>query len=109
MYKPGISYHYLWAPFRMTMNGEHEEDEEATYKIYDRDSNRLIGEGTFHKKGGIKCLLPDSKSIRVCVDDREVSIESKSTADIAATTEVSRKTETDTCTYCGKKHIDLRP
>ena len=53
-----------------------------TYKIYDNDNNRsdsdrLIGEGTFCKKDGVKCLLPNSEDITVVVDGMRMTTESK--------------------------------
>jgi hypothetical protein len=89
------------------MGEDYQENEEATYKSYDRKSRVLLGEGTFRWQDGIKCLLPDSQSIRVFVDDVEMNLNSE-TAVMESSEEVRPEVTSINC-FCGKEHIDLRP
>jgi hypothetical protein len=77
------------------MGEDYQENEEATYKIYDRKSRVLLGEGTFRWQDGIKCLLPDSQSIRVFVDGVEMNLNSETTAEVVTPhKKMTQETET---------------
>jgi hypothetical protein len=51
MYKPGISYHYVWVPFHATVEldekyqDEEYQDEEIKYEIYNCKNMMLVKEG----------------------------------------------------------------
>ena len=49
MYKPGISYHYMWAPYNITVEMDDEyKGGEVKIEIYDRNTMTLVKEDTVH-------------------------------------------------------------
>jgi hypothetical protein len=80
MYKPGVSYHYPWGPFRLTVisddeKGNEKDTEELRYEIYDRKRDALVAEGTV-VDGKIEDLLPYLKAPLIYVNGVQIILSS---------------------------------
>jgi hypothetical protein len=79
------SYHYPWVAFSMEVNlnnprdicgscgtKEYQDKEEVEYKIFAKRSGALIAKGTVRRPFHIKTLAPDSESIDISVDGKQI-------------------------------------
>jgi hypothetical protein len=76
-YRPGVAYHYVWVPFRLTINRNEEEskargdEKESKYEILDGKNYTRVAEGAV-VDNKIEGLFPNADNPLIFVDGAQI-------------------------------------